>query len=215
MFISVPVRIMVLALLLIFVGGCASHHGMEEHNMAQGEVMDHSAHQGMMEQRGYDRSVEQYKIPDLSLVDQDGQRVSLQKLLATDKPVIVNFLYATCTTICPLLSMGYIDLQRELGDKSDEVLMISFTIDPEHDSPEVLAEYRKKFKGTSSWVLLTGSRIDIDAAMTSFDSFFSDKMDHQPLNFIKLPEKDQWLRLNGMINGQDFLHELKMAGLRK
>lgn len=163
--------------------------------------------------KGYTRSVESYSVPDLLLTNERGEHIALPELLQTDKPVVVSFIYATCTTICPLLSLGYVDLQRELGEATDKVLLISFTIDPEHDTPEVLAAYRKKFGGKSGWTLLTGSRIDIDQVMTAYDAFFGDKMDHEPLNFIRLPQGDKWVRLKGMLNGKDLLHEMTLAGL--
>lgn len=217
-----------LLIVLFLLGGCATSkpHEMSDmqhepqpvahdmkHDMSGQPMMDHSAHMAMAKAKGYKRTVASYSIPDLVLTDQDGNKVSLNKLLHTDKPVIVNFLYATCTTICPLLSMGYIDLQRELGARNDEVMMISITIDPEHDTPEVLYKYRQKFNGKPSWTLLTGSRLDIDTVTTAFDAFFGDKMDHEPLNFIRMPDHDKWVRLNGMINGNNFVHELKMAGV--
>ncbi len=202
---------------IVVLGGCSTHpmnhEGMKGHQMDNGGKMDHSAHQAMMQRKDYDRKIQSYQVPDLLLTNNHGQHVSLARLLDTDKPVILNFIYATCTTICPMLSMGYIDLQRELGDQPDKVMMISITIDPEHDTPEVLEAYRQKFHGNSGWTLLTGNRSDIDNVMTSFDAYFGDKMDHQPLNFIRLPDKSKWVRLNGMINGKDFIHEMKMAGV--
>lgn len=162
--------------------------------------------------KGQDRKVETYQIPDLKLLDNLGERVSLAALLDTDKPVVVNFIYATCTTICPLLSMGYVDVQRDLGEETEKILLISFTIDPEHDSPEILDGYRKKYSGKPGWTLLTGSRLDIDKIMTAFNSFFNDKMDHKPLNFIRYPDRKRWVRLNGMLNGQEILNEIKLAG---
>jgi len=163
--------------------------------------------------KGYTRSVETLNIPDLALINEQGERVRLPELLNTNKPVVVSFIYATCTTICPLLSLGYVDLQRELGADTDKVLLVSFTIDPEHDSPEILAGYRKRYGGKPGWTLLTGSRADIDRTMTAFNSFFADKMDHQPLNFIRLPAKDRWVRLNGLLSGKDLLHEFEVAGI--
>ncbi len=221
---------LIFMLLTLFLSGCATHqmdHGsmdhssmdhsqmqhMGDHSKPDAGAVDHSVHQAMMQRQDYQRSIESYQIPDLLLTDQQGQDVSLAELLQTDKPVIVNFLYATCTTICPLLSMGYIDLQRELAADTEKVLLVSITIDPEHDTPEVLEAYRRKFGGKPGWTLVTGTRIDIDNVMTAFDAFFGDKMDHQPLNFIRLPEPGNWLRLNGMIGGKDFLHEMKMAGI--
>ena len=208
---------LILSLPWFALGGCAvqsmsAHSAHQMHNLADSS-MDHSAHQALMQDKDYTRSVQTYSPPDLLLTDNLGRDVSLAELLQTDKPVIVNFLYATCTTICPLLSMGYIDLQRGLGEDSKDILLISVTIDPEHDTPEVLEAYRKKFHGQPGWTLLTGSRIDIDGVMNAFDAFFGDKMDHQPLNFIRLPEQGEWLRLNGMLNGSDFIREMEMAGV--
>jgi len=188
--------------------------GCMKHDMAGMSGADHSKHQAMMNKKNYDRSVETYQIPDVMMTDHEGRKVSMAELMDTDKPVVVNFLYATCTTICPLLSMGYIDLQRDLKDKTEEVLLISVTIDPEHDSPEVLNNYRKRFNGKPGWVLLTGSRLDVEKITKGFNTFFADKMDHEPLNFIKLPAKNRWVRLNGMLSGADFIHELEMAGVR-
>ncbi len=217
---------LILMTMFLLLGGCAKHMNhvgmmngemtgrkMDDQQMAQGSKMDHSAHQKMMARKNYSRSIETYQIPDLLLTDNQGRNLSLVNLLQDERPVLVNFLYATCTTICPLLSMGYIDLQRELGAQADQVLLVSITIDPEHDTPDVLEKYRKKFQGQPGWVLLTGSRIDIDAAMTAFDAYFGDKMDHQPLNFIRMPAQNKWVRLNGMINGEDFIREMKMVGV--
>jgi len=48
----------------------------------------------------YTRTVENYEVPDVSLINQDGIKVDLRKLLLSDRPVLVDFIYTTCTTIC-------------------------------------------------------------------------------------------------------------------
>jgi len=60
----------------------------------------------------YIRSVEKYTAPDVVLVNQDGKKVRLAEILAADQPVMLDFIYGTCTTICPVLSAGYANLQR-------------------------------------------------------------------------------------------------------
>jgi len=160
----------------------------------------------------YTRSVHEYNVPDVTLVDQDGSRVRLKDLLETDKPVVLDFIYGTCTTICPILSAGYRHLQRKLGSESSSVQLISITIDPEHDSPAVMKDYLNKYHAKPGWTFLTGSRSDIDAVMTAFDAFFSDKMSHQPLNFIRTPVDGKWVRIYGLLSGRDFLKEYQMAG---
>jgi len=162
----------------------------------------------------YTRSTHPYSIPDVVLVDENGKRVRLKGLLETDQPVVVDFIYGTCTTICPILSAGYSHLQRKLGDKSASVSLVSITIDPEHDSPAVLKDYLQRYRAKPGWTFLTGSRKDIERVMLAFDAFFRDKMDHQPLTFIRSPEDDHWIRLYGLLSGVDFMNEYKKAGYK-
>ena len=84
--------------------------------------------------------------PDVTLIDQDGDRVKFRELLLSDKPVFVDFIYATCTTICPVLSAGYTSIQRKLGTDLDRVTLVSITIDPENDGPEELTAYLEKYR---------------------------------------------------------------------
>lgn len=163
----------------------------------------------------YTRSVHEYTAPDVVLIDQDGQRVRFKDLLESDQPVVVDFIYGTCTTICPILSAGYSHLQRKLGSDSTEVQLVSITIDPEHDSPAVMKEYLEKHRARPGWTFLTGSRRDIERVMHAFDAFFRDKMDHQPLTFIRSPQDGRWIRLFGLLSGNDFMEEYRKAGLMK
>lgn len=159
----------------------------------------------------YVRTVEQYTIPDVVLTNQDGKKVRFKALLESDRPVAVDFIYATCTTICPILSAGYANLQRKLGTDSAKVHLVSITIDPENDSPPILKEYLARYSAKPGWDFLTGSRRDIDRVMTAFDAYFRDKMDHKPLTFIRSPKDGSWIRLYGLMSGIDFLDEYKLA----
>lgn len=155
----------------------------------------------------YTRSVESYEMPDVVLINQDGKRIRLKQYLETDKRVVVDFIYGTCTTICPILSAGYANLQRKLGDDTESVRLVSVTIDPEHDTPAILKEYLEKYQAQPGWDFFTGSRADIERVMTAFDAFFRDKMDHQPLTFIRSPKDGKWIRIYGLLSGYDFIDE--------
>lgn len=160
----------------------------------------------------YQRSVESYTIPDVILINQDGDKVRLKALLESGDPVAVDFIYATCTTICPILSAGYANLQRKLGSETRKVHLVSITIDPENDTPPILKEYLAKYSAKPGWDFLTGSRRDIERVMTGFDAYFRDKMDHKPLTFIRSPKDGKWIRLYGLLSGIDFVEEYKLAG---
>ncbi len=162
----------------------------------------------------YHRSVESYKAPDVVLVNQDGKKVSLKTLLETDKPVVVDFIYATCTTICPVLSAGFASLQRRLGPDCGKVQLVSITIDPENDTPQVMKQYLERYRAKPGWQFLTGSRDDIDDVMEAFNAYFPNKMTHLPLNFIRSSVDGKWIRLFGFMSSRDFLAECRKAGIK-
>lgn len=162
----------------------------------------------------FKRTVESLSMPDVVLVNQRGEKVRIKSLLGAEKPVVVDFIYATCTTVCPILSAGFTNLQRKLGPDSTKVQLISFTIDPENDTPEIMSEYLARYQARPGWDFLTGSRADINKVMTAFGAFFPNKMAHQPFNFIRTQDQGKWVKLDGMIGGSDLLNELEKVGVK-
>ena len=157
----------------------------------------------------YQRTVENYQAPDVILTDQDGEHVKLATLINQDQPVLLDFIYATCTTICPILSAGYSNLQRKLGDQSEKIQLISISIDPEYDHPRVMKEYLERYQAREGWSYLTGTREDIDTVMHAFDGYVSNKMSHYPLTLIKMPGKEQWVRVYGLVGTRDLIKEIE------
>lgn len=164
------------------------------------------------EAKKYKRTVEKYSLPDVTLVNQDGKKVKLQELLKGDTPVVVDFIYGTCTTICPVLSAGFLNLQSKLAVTGKVPRLVSITIDPENDSPKVLKEYLKRYRAKPGWDFLTGSRADIDAVMKGFNAYIPDKMSHYPLNLIRNPKDGSWVRLFGLLSSKEFLEEYQSVG---
>jgi protein SCO1 len=157
----------------------------------------------------YERSIQSVAIPDVVLVNHRGEKVRIKSLLETDEPVIVDFIYATCTTICPILSAGFANLQRKFGQEIEKVNLVSISIDPENDTPKAMGEYMERYQAKPGWDFLSGSRKDVDRVMKAFDAYFRDKMDHQPLNFIRSPGDGKWLRLYGLMSSSDLINELQ------
>jgi protein SCO1/2 len=142
-------------------------------------------------------------------VNQNGAKVNLRELLQTDKPVVLDFIFGTCTTICPILSAGYVNLQNRLGPESREVRLVSISIDPENDTPKVLKKYLKRYRAKEGWDFLTGSREDIDKVMTAFGAYIQNKMSHYPLTLIRSPQDDTWIRLFGLMSTAEFMNEVQ------
>jgi len=161
------------------------------------------------DEKGYERSVEKYVVPDVVLVNQNGAKVRLKDLLQADKPVVLDFIFGTCTTICPILSAGYANLQNKLGPDSQAIRLVSISIDPEHDTPKVLKDYLKRYRAKQGWDFLTGSREDIDRVMTAFGAYIQNKMSHYPLTLIRSPQDGTWIRLFGLMSTSEFMNEVQ------
>ncbi len=92
-------------------------------------------------------------VPDFTLTNQRGQPVTLSSLRG--RVVLVNFLYTRCPLpeVCPRLAASFASLQRRLGDR---IALLSVTLDPQHDTPEVLAPYAASLRAGPAWHFLTG-----------------------------------------------------------
>ncbi|MCU0305039.1 MAG: SCO family protein [Thermoanaerobaculales bacterium] len=123
--------------------------------------------------------------------------------------VMLDFIFGTCTTICPILSAGFSSLQRRMGSGPGGPVLISVSIDPEHDTPEVMSAYLKRYRSQPGWSFVTGERNDINAIMRAFDAYVPDKMSHQPVTFIRIGDTDRWLKIDGLVSTKDLLAELE------
>jgi len=149
------------------------------------------------------------ELPDVTLIDQDSQLVKLRDLVEGQDVVMVDFIFGTCTTICPILSAGFSNLQRRMGSGPGGPTLISISIDPEHDGPEVMTEYLKRYRAQPGWSFLTGDRDDIDLIMRAFDAYVPNKMSHQPVTYIKMGDSDRWVKIDGLVSTADLIAELE------
>ena len=102
-------------------------------------------------------------IPDVILVNQDGQPVRFRSDLVKGKIVAVNFIFTSCKGICPPMSANFAKLQERLGDRvGNGVELISVSVDPQIDTPQRLHAWRTSFGGGPGWTLLTGKKQDVD-----------------------------------------------------
>ncbi|QEM70173.1 SCO family protein [Geobacter sp. FeAm09] len=169
---------------------------------------------GAADAKKYQRTIEAYAIPDVVLVNQNGTKVRLREALKSDKPVVVDFIFGTCTTICPILSVGYANLQQKLGANSPNVHLVSISIDPENDTPKVMRDYLKRYRAKPGWDFLTGSRADIDKVMYAFNAYIPNKMSHYPLTLIRSPRDGKWIRIFGLLSSSEFMNECQKAGIQ-
>jgi protein SCO1/2 len=93
-----------------------------------------------------------WQVPDFSFPDQAEKQVTPRSLAG--RVWIADFIFTTCTTVCPLITAKMVKLQRKLPDP--ELRFVSFSVDPAHDTPKALEAYRRTWNaGESRWILLS------------------------------------------------------------
>lgn len=137
-------------------------------------------------------------LPDVPVVDQDGQAMRFRSELLKDRTVAINFVFTTCTTVCPALTTSMRAIQRELGDRvGRDVWLISVSVDPTVDRPERLRVFANGFGAGPGWTFLTGEPSDIDRLLKAFGSAGGINA-HATTMLIGNAHTGRWLRTSGL-----------------
>jgi protein SCO1/2 len=106
--------------------------------------------------------------PDFVLVNQDSQRFDSTRLRG--KVVVLNFIFTTCTDVCPIFTANLAQLQRKLNERhGTELFFVSITTDPEVDSAKVLNAYAQRYSADfKNWAFLTGSEAQLKQVWDGF-----------------------------------------------
>lgn len=157
----------------------------------------------------YERSVRNFSVPDVLLVDADARPVRLRELLASDDPVMLNFVFTTCSTICPIMVRVFADVPSRLGPAARNLRMISISIDPENDTPAKLKSYARTVGADSKWHFLTGRVEDINTVQRAFGTYSGDKMSHEALTLLRQGRSKSWVRIDGFATPDDLVREYR------
>src|ERR1700674_2631413 len=137
--------------------------------------------------------------PDVPLVDQDGRAVHFYSDLVRGKRVAINFVFTTCTTICPPMGANFQQLQTLLGARAGaDVRLLSVSIDPLTDTPERLKAWGARFHAGPGWTLLTGRKEEVDRLLKAMGLFTSDPGSHAPLLLLGDDAAGRWTRVDGL-----------------
>jgi protein SCO1/2 len=169
---------------------------------------DPHAHHHMM--RNMKMSQVAYNLPDVMLVRDDNRTVSFKDEINDGRPVVLTFIYTTCTSICPVISQTLSQLQSKLGADRDKVHLVSISIDPENDTPERLRAYAAKLGAGPEWQHYTGTLAASVAAQKAFNVFREDKMDHNPVVLLRAAPGKDWLRIDGFATADELLDSFHM-----
>jgi cytochrome oxidase Cu insertion factor (SCO1/SenC/PrrC family) len=138
-------------------------------------------------------------IPDIELLDQDGRKIRFYTDLVKGKTVAINFIFTTCTTICPPLGATFARVQKDLGERAGrDVHFISISVDPATDTPERMKAWGEKFKAGPAWTFVTGPKPQVDELLRALAASSARREDHSPTLLIGNDARGQWTRTYGL-----------------
>jgi protein SCO1 len=137
-------------------------------------------------------------IPDVRVYDQNGQALNFYTDLIKGKNVAINFIFTTCTNVCPVLTATFRRVQLELEKSHSDVKLISISVDPVIDTPERLREFANKFKAGPGWAFVTGEKNDIDTLLQRLGFGIGNKSDHTSMILVGNDAANYWTRTYGL-----------------
>lgn len=157
------------------------------------------------------------EVADFNFTTQDGDKLGLKDLKG--QYWIADFIFTNCTSVCIPMTTNMTQLQDDLAEKNLDIQFISFTVDPEYDSPEVLKSYAESYDADlSNWTFLTGYDFETiaDISVKSFQSGLteipdSDQVQHGVRFFLVNPEGVVIKSYDGTLQNEieDLMNDLK------
>jgi len=137
-------------------------------------------------------------VPDVMLLDQGGRRVRFRSDVLRDRVVVIDFVFTTCTTICPVLSSTFARLQERLGERlGHDVHLVSVSLDPVRDTPERLRAYAARHHAGPHWTWLTGPNDQVERLLKALGAYTPDASAHTPIVLVGDARTGVFERFNG------------------
>jgi protein SCO1/2 len=153
---------------------------------------------------------EQIEFPDVTLIDQHSGTHSLRGKLTDGKLLVINFNYTTCNSICPLGNVVMQALESRIDEKlRDKTRLLSITIDPRTDTPDLLLKASREYAAGPSWLWLTGTPTDIGSVLSSAGASVSDIELHDPVFLVGRADTGFFFRSTSMPDAEDLVRLLE------
>jgi protein SCO1/2 len=160
-------------------------------------------------------SMSSSRIPDVRVYDENGKALRFYGDLVKGKTVAINFIFTTCTTICPPLTATFRKVQLGLTERAADIHLISISVDPTTDTPERLHEFAAKFKAGPRWTFVTGDQFEINTLLRALGAAVADRNDHTPMILIGNDRTDYWTRSYGLSSPEALVRVIAEVASRK
>jgi len=184
---------------LVAVNINAEETGHEHHqHEASGDDDPHAHHRAMMNKPAEPAKSADVDLVDLALIDQHGTEMKFVSDVIGNRIVVMDFIYTSCTTVCPVISAVFGQVQKKLGDQlGDEVVLVSVSVDPVRDTPQRLKAYASKHNAESGWIWLTGPKTTMDEVLDGLGAYSPNFEDHPAMVLVGDGRTGEWSRYFG------------------
>jgi protein SCO1/2 len=147
---------------------------------------------------------------DVLLTNQDGKQLRLYTDVLKGNVVIINSFYSTCSGVCRVTIPVFKQLQESLGERvGKDVRLVSITVDPENDNPEVLRKYAAGVGAKPGWDFLTGDRQTVDQVLYKLGLYTNAKEDHSNVFIIGNEPTGLWKKVLGIAPPYEILRSVE------
>lgn len=138
------------------------------------------------------------RFPDVKLLDQNSRERSLKSDVIGDRIVVMDFVYTSCTTVCPVVSAIMGEVQQKLGGRvGRDVALVSLTVDPVRDTPARLRDYARARGAGAGWSWLTGSTTAVNDTLKGMGTWTPNFEDHPVVMMVGDGRSGKWTRFYG------------------
>ena len=144
------------------------------------------------------------QLPAVALVDQENRAQQLDRLFE-GRTIVIDFVFTSCKTSCSILSAIMAQVEKDVRERlGNELILVSLTVDPAHDTPGQLKDYASRFATTAHWYWLTGTVPDVKQALRAFNvPVFGKPDDHPPIMMAGNVQTGEWKRWVGIPDPHD------------
>jgi len=188
----------VTGMLAVNAGAEETGHEHHQHEASGDEADPHAHHKAMMNKPAEPAKTTEVDLLDLALVDQSGAEVKFVSDVIADRIVVMDFVYTSCTTVCPVISAVFGQVQKKLGDQlGEDVVLVSVSVDPVRDTPQRLKAYAAKHNAQPGWIWLTGDKRTMDTVLDGLGAYSPNFEDHPAMVLVGDGRSGVWTRSFG------------------
>lgn len=144
-------------------------------------------------------------LPPVPLRTMDGQHRLLRDELANAVPLVLNFVFTTCSSSCSAQTAVLAEVHKTLRARGRALQLASITIDPDNDTPQQLQQFARRFDAGDGWQFYTGRFDDLLRVQRHFDVYRGSKAAHPPVLLLRRAAAAPWVRVEGFPTPRELL----------